>query len=279
MLKFFKSRKIDQKKLLAESLAGMKLPHFSRATIRSLQLLRNPGSTSEKIARSIEANPGLVVHVLRTVNAAAYGLRSKVDCVSHAINLLGRAKVESLVVAMAVKGGLQKTAPHRMNQRFWYAAATRASLARGLAALIDPKTQSESFVGGLLQDMALPLLEATRPYEYAPLIRQSREDEIALEELERSAFGWDHSEIGACVAAHWRLPDLLTNSIGEHHVGGHHVPPAIHLVSHVRERPRSFEIETLVEQARDRYGVPPDRVIEVVKESRIHAKELAALMK
>ena len=86
MFGFFKRKRIDPKQRLAESLGELDLPSFSAATLNTLRLLRDPTRTAEEIAESIEANPGVVVRLLRMVNSAAYGLAQRVEGVSHAVS-------------------------------------------------------------------------------------------------------------------------------------------------------------------------------------------------
>jgi len=90
MLGFFKRKKLDPKRRLAESLGELELPSFSTMTVSALRLLRDPKSSTAAIAEAIESNPGVVVRLLRMVNSAAYGLAQRVDRVGHAVNLLGR---------------------------------------------------------------------------------------------------------------------------------------------------------------------------------------------
>ncbi|HHH30933.1 MAG TPA: HDOD domain-containing protein [Polyangiaceae bacterium] len=277
MLGFFKRKKIDPKKKLAETLGDLELPAFSAATLETLRLLRDPTCSAEMIAESIESNPGVVVRLLRMVNSAAYGLAQRVEGVSHAVSLLGRGKVESVVVAIAVKSSVDNSAGPL--PRFWQLAAARATIARGLAELIHPQTQSEAFVAGMLQDMAMPLLVQAKPVEYRPMIEGWQNDpREELTELEQREFGWDHSEVGACVAHHWRLPDLLIDAIGAHHHGNSLVPPAIHLVSHVRQSDGRVDLEPLVEAATSAYNVPADRVVRAVSESYKRGAALARLL-
>ncbi|MEQ9320957.1 MAG: HDOD domain-containing protein [Polyangiaceae bacterium] len=277
MFGFFKRKRIDPKQRLAESLGELDLPSFSAATLNTLRLLRDPTRTAEEIAESIEANPGVVVRLLRMVNSAAYGLAQRVEGVSHAVSLLGRGKVESVVVAIAVKGSVDASSGPL--PRFWQLAAARATIARGLAELIHPQTQSEAFVAGLLQDMAMPLLLQARPAEYRPMIESwQRDPREELTDLERKHFGWDHSEVGASVAHHWELPDPLIDAIGAHHLGTSMVPPAIHLVSHVQPTEGRVNLEPLVEAATASYNVPADRVVRAVSESYKRGAALARLL-
>ncbi|MCA9620405.1 MAG: HDOD domain-containing protein [Myxococcales bacterium] len=278
MFEFFKRRRIDPKKRLVESLGDLSLPAFSAATMNTLRLLRNPDATPDRIAASIEINPGVVVRMLQMVNSAAYGLVGRVDRVAHALNLLGRGQVESLVVALAVKGSLDKAAKGAATAGFWRAAAERASLARGLAALLHPERQSESFVAGLLQDMAVPLLVRAQPEGYEPLVRRWLTGPGELDDLERAHYGWDHSEIGACLAAHWELPQSLAQAIGGHHDDDDSIPPAVYLASYVKQSRGGRDLEPMVYTARDRFGVAEDRVVDTINEAWARAESLASLL-
>lgn len=278
MCSIFSEREVDPAQIVAKSLGKMKLPTFPGATMKTLELLRDPDSDARRIARSIETNPGLVTHLLKMVNSAAYGLRQKVTRVSHAIALLGRAQVEALVVATAVRGGIKKAAPKTAGKRFWQGAAIRASLARALAEVVDPPSQSEAFVGGLLQDMALPLLFAARGAEYKPLVVACAKDPAKnLDELERETFGWDHSLVGACVADHWQLPSSLTCGIGYHHQA-ELAAPANHLVSYVRDEKAGPDASPIPPLAEGMYGVDRGVAEAAIERAASQARELIQLL-
>jgi HD-like signal output (HDOD) protein len=52
--------------------------------------------------------------------------------------------------------------------------------------------------------------------------------------MEREAFGYDHSQVGAMLAETWNLPEPLIASIADHHLVGERAPVAVEAVSHVR---------------------------------------------
>lgn len=278
MNSFFEHRQVDPARIMATALGKLSLPTFPGATMSALELLRDPTSCSRKVAQAIEVNPGLVTHLLRIVNSAAYGLRQRVERVSHAIALLGRAQVEALVVASAVKGSLSKATPKTAGKRFWQGAAVRATLAREVAAVVDPPSQSEAFVGGLLQDMALPLLFSSQGAAYRPLVMACAEDPTKqLDALERETFGWDHSVVGACIAQHWSLPQNLMNGIGYHHEESL-ASAANHLVSHVRDNKAGPDASALPEIGRCKYGVPETAMNGAIERAGVLASELVQLL-
>ena len=54
------------------------------------------------VAYQLEGDPGLNVKVLKTVNSAAFGLSTRVSNLHHAVTLLGRSRLETIVLPQAV---------------------------------------------------------------------------------------------------------------------------------------------------------------------------------
>lgn len=54
-------------------------------------------------------------------------------------------------------------------------------------------------------------------------------------------------------------------------------PPAVALVSHIRENDDPETVERLVEMTRDQCGLPPDDIVNLLKTSYTAAEELAHL--
>ena len=281
MLSFFRKKKkaSDPQAVLSAALSDFELPAFSASIMQTLQLLRDPATDSRRIARSIEVNPGLLIRVLRTVNSAAYGMTRKIDNVAQAVTLMGRSVLESLVIVMAVRKQLPTSTDDNFHgKRFWIAATRRAAVARSLAGLLHPQTQSEAFVSGLLQDMAVPLLVSVGPSSYAPLYDHWHGDAAAqLEQLERGEYGWCHAVVGSAMAQKWELPVALTKNIDAHHEDDDGADPAVRLAAKIREHSVTPGVEQLVETCRADYGLKPDRVVSSVKSAFTEADDLAKL--
>ncbi|MAG58522.1 MAG: hypothetical protein CMJ83_19715, partial [Planctomycetes bacterium] len=107
MLKMFK-RKQDPRAGLAAVLGEFELPGFPMAVMEVLRSLRDPEKDLESIATRVETDPGMSVGVLKMVNSAAFGLASEVDTVGHGLAMLGRARLESLVLGVVVRDVLPK---------------------------------------------------------------------------------------------------------------------------------------------------------------------------
>ncbi len=277
---FFK-RKRDPKEELKELLSGFELPHFPKAVMAALDAIRDTKSSLQEITDHIEADPGMHVMVLKTVNSAAFGLSRKVSSVDHAVSLLGRSRLESLLLPIAVKGALPKFDVSCMNSKqFWAVAARRGSLARMLAERLHPATEGESFTAGLLQDMGIPLIIMAKKEKYCPVIEAWNLDkETDLKTIEQEMYGFDHTAVGALMAEEWNFPEGLIRSILFHHGGNGDIEPAVSLVSHIRygEDEETYR-ELIVTEAQEKFSIRKGEIAAMIEEAFEKAEELSAAM-
>ncbi len=282
-MKFLRRKKREAPEAqFAAALDGHTPPALPQGVMKLMQLMREPDSEIAEITEALNWQPGLVVKLLQTVNSAAYGMARKVDSVSHAVAILGRAKLEQLVLGVAVKEHLPtRSSPGYDALRFWEAAFFRAALARGIAGRLHPADEAQSFTAGLLQDMAIPLLAQAQPKVYGEVLEAWHGTPDAhLHDLEQQVLGWSHDVVGAQLAKSWELPDNLAQLIGGHHGSDEALalPPALHLVSLHRETEREHGLEAITEVARAEYEVDPDWMRALVEESERQAGELSQLL-
>ncbi len=283
MLNFFRKRKKDPKSELESLFGNYELPSFPATIMNVLTTLRNPDISMAKVAKVLEADPGLQVKVLKTVNSAAFGLTRRVSNIHHAVTLLGRSRLETIVLSQAVNKVLPDVAmPFFDIQQFWLFSARRASLARAFAHHLHPTTEVESFTAGLLLDMALPILVTLKTKEYETIFeRWNNDKESDLNEIEREHLDYDHSYVGALIAEKWDLPEFIINAIAGHH--GHEedseVEPAIELVSHIRGDDKDETFEKLATICVEKYDMNTDMVMDIVRAAFEDAEELSEILR
>ncbi len=277
MLRFLTRRKRDPKEVIRELFGDAELPSFPSQVMEVLGLLRNVESSIKDIEDKIEHDPGLSVKVLRTVNSAAFGLSKTVSHVGRAVNLLGRSRLESLVLSVAVNASMPTKSQDGFDYpAFWRTATRRASLARLLARHMHPITEIEAFTAGLLQDMGIPLFAMQKGDEYLKVYKAWQNDPLhALEELEHEAFGFDHTEVGMIIAETWELPEYLINAIAGHHTWGgeHHVEEAVQLVSLLRDSDVDDGSMKLMQVGSTDFGLEEETLQELITEAVRDANE------
>lgn len=241
------------------------IPVLRGSAMAVLTLLRDPETSMVEIGHAVAQDAALSVAVLRQANSPAAGLRRAVPNVQHAVSLLGRATVESIVVAEMVRDAVpSRAAPGFEPQRFWAAATRRSSIARELATILDPGNAMVASTASLLQDIAVPLLVHRQHDNYAPVLQRWHTDGGDLAERERDSFGWDHSNVGEWLCKAWQLPAELTQLIGTHHSPDDCSAP-VALVAALGEEPTDDDIDRLVAFGEDRCNTSPEVILRALR--------------
>ena len=282
MFKLFNKNRKNDEAGLDDLLKDFELPSFPEAVMQVMNLLRQPESSTREITSLLEMDPGMHARVLKTVNSASFGIATEVTSVQHAIGLLGRSRLEAIIVSIAVLSSMPPVDARGFDAGcFWLTSAQRASLARALSIRLHPTTQAESFTAGLLQDMGVPVLASAQNDTYGDLYaRWKQVPDQSLSELEREAFGYDHAQVGARVARVWKLPEFLIDSISSHHDADaeEHVPAAVHLVSSMCDGADDFNRARLIDLCRDRHGLDAETIASDYETALEHAREFHKLL-
>ncbi len=220
LFNLFKSRKKDPKEELKKILKGYQLPVFPGVVMKVVDLLGDPLSDIEEISSVIKTDPGIQILILKTVNSAAFGLRREVSNINQAAALLGRSRLESMILPLGVKASIPEIDMKCLDMKsFWLTSSRKACLAGKIAEKISPSKKLEAFTAGLLQDMAIPVLINNMGDKYKTIFEEWHQEkgETKLPEKEKDALGFDHHEIGGLMALEWNLPEYLVDSIIIHH--------------------------------------------------------------
>ena len=282
MFKVF-NRRTDSRPQLAEILEGYELPSFGRVYLEALQLVRDADSSTDTLADVMATDPGLTANLLRTVKSAAFGLRREIESVHHAVSMLGRGHIESMLVSFACHTALPSVpCDGFVPTRFWMTSARRAATARALAERVSPAQWSECFTAALLSDMAIPLLCTNRGAQYTQLIERWHRGAGELQDMELETFGWDHTQVAALMCAEWHFPEVIAESIASHHgipgdpdTTAHPLEP-VNVAVLLREVDEARGIAELIDRAHVTLDLGEDDVRGLVDDSFRNAEEIAA---
>lgn len=277
MIKLFKKRKKNSDKKLRALLGNYELPSFNVTVLKVLNLLRDPDSSLKEITGQIQIDPGMHVKTFNTVNSASFGLASKVSDIHHAVSLLGRSRLESIILSIAVKDALPKIeSGHLDERRFWETASQRACLAGAFAGHLHPSTKTESFISALLQDMAIPVIMHANKERYNTVLDQwFAGSESKLENIENKELGYDHATIGALMGEEWNLPEQVVNAIKDHHREDEDgcAEAAVRLVSHLRYLDED-KISVIKEKCVTKYEMDAHHLDELIQNALENASRL-----
>ncbi len=195
---------------------GLDVPPLPNAAVHLLELIKGGEATLHEIGLVIESDSGLAVQVLRVVNSAMFGLPSQVSSIKKAVSILGLKTIEKIVLANAVIEAVKDPQNRDLDQEaFWSDSLFRALAAREIAA-IKGMEADEAFIGGLLQDIAIPVLLKDWWKSYGKVFSKAAAQGRRLSSVEREMLSWDHAQAAAWIASQWQLPDILVCCVGMH---------------------------------------------------------------
>lgn len=200
------------------------LPVLPTVVSKLMGLDANADGYFQEVRRLIELEPTFSARVLAVANSASSAPRFPITSVRGAVLRLGSVPAANLVLSAAIA---RVFVPRDdWEKGLWRHALHVALAARKVAsASRDPELDpEEAYVCGLLHDLGRFVLFDHASPEVREAERTLRDE--ALLAAERTLCGMTHAEIGALACSKWRLPEVLTAVVREHHG-----PPTTKLVA------------------------------------------------
>src|SRR5438067_404853 len=192
------------------------LPSLPAIAVQVLELAQKDHVDIAEIARVICKDPALSSKILRTVNSSFYGRANTISTISHALVLLGLQSVKTLVLGFSLVGHLTKAKTKGFRHvTYWRRSIYSATAARLLAGKLHIVQQEECFLGALLMDIGMLVLDQVLGEEYGNA-HDSAPSHQQLAELERKNFGLTHAEASGVLAEQWKLPPVLAAPMALH---------------------------------------------------------------
>ena len=195
------------------------LPAMPHSALNVLQLDSDLAKVDiDDLVRPIEADPGLTTQVLKFLNSAFFGFQNPISSIKQGIALVGIRTVKNFVLWKAVFSLIPKTGDVSFDVKLlWQDSLRRALFARLLISQFAHEDQDLAFAGGLLQDMAIPLLFKKKPQVMGRLIQEMKtQPEKRLSDLEFAHQGWTHADAAEMMCKSWKIPEDLRTLLANH---------------------------------------------------------------
>ncbi|MCB1184082.1 HDOD domain-containing protein [bacterium] len=198
-----------------------RVPVLSPGASQLLDAIGKADYQVSDIVRIIETDPALTVSVLKTVNAAAMGLRREVDSIREALAFLGETKVVGIALAASAGevfnadlAGYHGSRGDLGRHSLWTAIAAR-ELSRHTGGRVE---RGVAFTAGLLHDIGKAVISdyLAEDLDRLASLREEIGDGDQLD-LEHRTVGTDHADVGQALARHWNMPASLVAAIRYHH--------------------------------------------------------------
>ncbi|RPH29589.1 HDOD domain-containing protein, partial [bacterium] len=178
-------------------------------------------TSASSLGKIIATDQALTAKVLKIANSPFYGFPKKISTIDFAIIVLGYDALKEIVISTSLIGSLEEESNGYFNSKaFWDHAIASGILARRLARDLSYRVNGEVFVGGLLHDMGISVLNRYFRNEYQRIVGIVRETDLTFLEAEESVLGITHAEVGGWLAERWNMPDHLVEAISLHHTPG-----------------------------------------------------------
>jgi len=185
---------------------------------RVIQVVNNPETSVTDLRAVVESDASLVARLLRTVNSAAYGMRTRIDSIHRAISLLGFSTIKNLAVTASVAQLFRDKTPigHYSRPALWKHLVSVAVAARMISGRCRISQFDEAYMCGLLHDIGLILIDQHQHPKFVEIM-QGLTPETQTSELELQVLGFDHAQVGAAVGEKWGFPACVVDAIRHHH--------------------------------------------------------------
>jgi putative nucleotidyltransferase with HDIG domain len=192
------------------------LPPFPLIATRLLVLLAQEDPDITEVGRIISAEPVYAARVLQMANSPLFALRAQVKTLSHAIVLLGLARIRSITVTRALGDFVAPVLNVRALRVCWQNSLAGALVAEKLARPCRMDTDF-AYVAGLVRDIGRLALLVKHPESFTTLLTISGEQTFDLMTTERKLFDIDHCQAGAWMIERMPLPPELIEVVAHHH--------------------------------------------------------------
>lgn len=202
---------------LTKKIKGACLLALPQSAVKILELSKDPENGPPEFSAAISTDLGLTSQILRFVNSSYFGFRHKITTIQMALSLVYGRTIKNFVLWNAVFALLPnpKCGPFEL-RKICQDSLRRGIFAKTVASYFEDIDPEEMLLGGMFQDMALPILAQTWPAEYTTILTRRQNEGKRLSELEQETFGWTHAVAGAYLVDEWGFGDEFADSIENH---------------------------------------------------------------
>jgi len=199
------------------------LPPLPGIALRIMQLAADPHADAAKLAEIIELDPLLTAQIIRWASSPLYGYHGKITSIQEAISrVLGFDFVFNLALGLSALAPLKcpKNGPTG-TRSFWIQALASSRLMQLLNNQIPVENRlapAQFFLAGLLHNIGFPLMGDQFPEEFSYLNNLILANPtLTIFNLEKFAFGVDHTMLGAWLMGAWCMPKPIIDVVYHHH--------------------------------------------------------------
>ena len=186
--------------------------------LRVMEVANDPKSGAADLKAVVEGDAALSARLMRCVNSAAFGTRTRITNLQQAVAFLGLKQVRNLAMAASVGKLFRQDELIGLYRRseLWRHLVSVGICARLIAMRLNFANFEDMFLAGLLHDVGIIFEDQHVHSSFFALVR-SLDESRTLPEMERRHLGFDHTELGEKIARTWGFPETVVAAIRHHH--------------------------------------------------------------
>jgi len=168
-----------------------------------------------RLSKTISADVAMTAATLKLANSPMFRGSAPIANVRRAIDRIGTLNVVCVVVAAALRQGIEGGSSARMEQ-FWRQTSALALAAGLIAHRHYGIPRDMAYLYALFHDIGIPLMAARFP-NYDEAVRNGQDAGRLLVLTEADFFPCTHPVIGWLTIRSWGLPEDLATAVRYHH--------------------------------------------------------------
>ena len=206
----------QQERFYRELMSADRLPSPPELAQKMLAAVERDDVSAGQLTALISRDPVVSAHLLRMANSAFIGIRSRVTTITHAVTLLGFARVRDIVIGLSVWGRFGGKGPGAAYRKtIWLHSAMVAAAAKKLVERAGGDGGT-AFSAGLLHDVGKLVLGLRLGETYWSMLEDAAGRGESAARVESEAFGCHHGTIGGWLLQLWQLPSALVDPVALH---------------------------------------------------------------
>ena len=194
------------------------LPLLPTVVVRLIALDQHDENYFEDVAALASEDPPLAAKLIKIANSPLSAPAEPIVSIAAAVTRLGAQFVASLVTSLAVTRVFVPT--NHSQKRLWvhsiHTALGARLITRSLPTIAHLK--EAAYLAGLLHDIGRFIMFEQTPELLKQVEETHWETPDELLELELKNFRFNHSELGYLAAKKWSFPNMIAETIRNHHV-------------------------------------------------------------
>jgi len=179
------------------------------------------GSTEEarvdEVVRLISYDGSIAAQCLRMAGSPLFGLVQPPTSIKGAVITLGLRRVETILLTCCLGQAFPAKKWVLDPVVFWRHSLGCAMVCRKFSEKLTNTDREKAYMAGLLHDIGFMVNCLAFSKEFATAMALAFQEEIPLDEAERTTMGFTHCETGQALAEKWKMADDVIEVIAHHH--------------------------------------------------------------